>query len=259
MSKSLGLACLFTVFATISAQAQYYTFSENMRRPQFETPDALLAQAAKQSVQLLSWAFHNTKRPMPSEKYNRQKHFGTWIEEVQDEDCYNIRNEVLIRDSNRPVRFAASNPCRVESGQWFDVYSGETLNSAEDIQIDHVVALKNAYDSGAYSWNWKLRCLYANFMGHDVHLLAVSGRENQQKSDKSPEHWMPTDQRYACQHLQNWLAIKFVWNLNLSQTEATAIAGLVKKYRCHPRMFQPAKSEMAEIRAIASSQLNLCQ
>lgn len=258
MARRLGWALLFVMMLGQSAQAQYYTFTENTRQTQLNSFETIMQTAASNAVELLNWAFHQNKRPQPTEKYNRQRHFGSWIEETQDQDCFDVRAEVLIRDSKAQVKLNPNNPCKVAAGKWYDPYSGQIITQASDIEIDHVVALKNAYDSGAWSWKQNLRCLYGNFMGYNNHLLSVSSGENQRKSDKSPEAWMPSDSRYACDHLKNWLTVKYVWNLNMSQSEALAIAQLIKQYRCDMRMFQPTKSEIAKIRRYATANINLC-
>jgi hypothetical protein len=129
---------------------------------------------------------------------------------------------------------------------------------ARDMEIDHVVALKNAYDSGAFNWDYQHRCLYANFLGYENHLVSASSAENNAKSDHGPEDWMPSDSQYACQHLQNWLVIKFTWKLNMSQAEATAIENEIEQNHCDIKSFQFSKTEMGRIRKFAQQNLELC-
>jgi hypothetical protein len=128
----------------------------------------------------------------------------------------------------------------------------------EEVEIDHVVALKDAFISGSWAWDFQTRCLYANFLGFERHLLAVSSSENKTKSDKTPEEWMPTDSRYACQHLQNWLVIKLIWKLNMGSSEAQAIALELKRNHCQVQEMQFSRTEISRIRQFAISNLDLC-
>lgn len=211
------------------------------------------------TVNLLKWRLNNQSRPLPGEKYDRIKQFGSWIHDPRVSDCFNTRARVLARDSREQVTVAPSNPCRVDRGVWLDPYSGKQFNSAEEIQIDHVVALKNSYDSGAFRWTKPYRCLFGNFMANKNHLLAVSGTENTTKSDKAPDRWMPTNTRYACRHLQNWLAIKYIWNLNMSDSESRAIAYYINQYRCDTRMFQASQLGIIKMREAINRDVVICR
>ena len=79
-------------------------------------------------------------------KYDR-KSYRHWIDE--DRDCQNARHEVLIAESISPVGFKTSKGCRVVSGSWDDPYSGKTIINATKLDIDHMVPLKGAHESGA--------------------------------------------------------------------------------------------------------------
>ena len=199
----------------LSVRAEYYTFHENAPSA-WQDPSQVFSELAKTSFDLLNWLAHPEDRPTPQEKYNRVRHFGTWVHDHDASECFDTRALVLIRDSQEDVTFSAGNPCKVNTGRWVDPYSGRELKLAREIEIDHVVALKNAYESGAWGWDYRHRCLYANFMGFESHLLAASSLENNRKSDKGPEGWMPLDSSFACQHLQNWLVLKLIWNLNMT-------------------------------------------
>jgi hypothetical protein len=182
-------------------------------------------------------------------KYDRRNQFGTWIKPSPETDCYNTRAKILIRDSIDPVGFAAKNPCRVETGHWFDVYTGQDFTQARDIQIDHVVPLKNAYLSGAWRWDDKERCHYANFIAYDSHLLAVSGTENMRKRDRTPAQYMPPDPKFACAYLQRWLNIKAVWDLTLDEDEADTIQALMESNHCAKRFQTVTAASLKRLKA----------
>ena len=79
-------------------------------------------------------------------KYER-KSYRHWTDE--DRDCQNARHEVLIEESLSTVGFKTSKDCRVVSGSWNDPYSGRTITDATKLDIDHMVPLKEAHQSGA--------------------------------------------------------------------------------------------------------------
>ena len=252
----LGVACL-GLLPTVGA-AQYYTFQENSKSS-WEDPMELVAQAAHQAADLLAWSLHENSRPVASEKYNRKVHFGVWIDDHEDENCFDTRSEVLIRDALSDVQFYQQNPCKVYSGKWHDPYSDQLYTRAIEVEIDHVVALKNAYDSGAWSWKPELRCLYANFMGDPEHLVSASSNANKAKGDKGPEGWMPKNLAFSCQHLHNWLMVKYVWNLNMTEKEVAAIQNYLQEYDCDPKEFKPSKKEIVKIRQNIQRDLKICQ
>lgn len=240
------IAFLFSVLFSVlfsqgsrAAAPDYYTVSEEVLPPRQASLQpaevfAELAQAAQQlarDLDLMSWVHHPEELPDPPEPYNRKYHYGTWVRDPRDGGCLNTRGKVLVRSSEIPVTFNARG-CTVIRGRWQDPYSGQTFSDARDLQIDHVVPLKNSYINGGWKWNPSLRCLYANFLGNDFHLRAVNGPDNMEKGDRTPEQFMPPHSAFACEYLSDWLKIKLIWNLALGPSEARAIANLVKQNHC---------------------------
>jgi hypothetical protein len=156
------------------------------------------------------------------------------------------------------VQFSASNRCRVESGEWLEPYAGIRHFRATDVQIDHVVALKNAYISGGSRWNFLGRCLFANYLGNDFHLLAVDGRENMRKSDKTPADWLPSNPAMRCEFMRAWLSIKVLWGLVLSPREAAGIREAVQRLGCRPETFALTSEYIAQQRQVMGQLMNLC-
>jgi hypothetical protein len=187
---------------------------------------------------LLNWVFHETLNPDVPEKYQRRTHFGTWIRDPSRKTCMNIRGLVLQRDALGELTYADDRHCRIVASHWVDPYTNTELYDAEDVQIDHMVPLKNAYISGAWAWNATQRCNYANFMGNGFHLLAVLGTENNRKSDRTPNKYIPPKADYVCQYLVNWLKIKSIWRLKLAKDEALSIERELKIYNCNIQDFQ---------------------
>jgi hypothetical protein len=191
--------------------------------------------------------------------YERVQQFGKWAQDRSDKECYNTRAKVLIRDSVSPVIFAGDNACSVDKGEWHDPYGGKILTDAKaQIQIDHMVPLKNAYISGAHRWDYRARCLYANYLGVKFHLLSVDGDENQRKGDKTPEQYLPSEKSYVCSYLKNWLSVKILWGLEMTASEATAIKKIVTSEGCHVEEFVMSESEIQTQRQFAKDNADLC-
>ncbi|MBC7740983.1 MAG: HNH endonuclease [Bdellovibrionaceae bacterium] len=208
------------------------------------------------SLNLLNLKLINEKFPLPSDPYQREPQFGGWI--FRDErKCINTRAEVLERDSKSNVTYRP-NGCTILNGQWDDVYSGQEFSSAEEIQIDHFVPLKNAYMSGAFEWNYKKRCLYANYLGNNFHLLAVSGKENMHKSDHAPNEYVPPNKKYTCEYLKHWLQVKLIWSLRLTPVEVDAIKQKAAEAQCGGNAFIISQQDLDEQRRFMVDHANLC-
>lgn len=135
-----------------------------------------------------------------------------------DGDGCDTRAEVLVAESVREV-VVRSPGCRMSGGRWRSVYDGVTTRDAGDLDIDHVVALKEAWGSGARGWSRARRQAYANDLGDPRALRAVTASTNRSKGDRSPDEWMPPRAGAHCRYLGWWLAIKVRWSLRVDATE----------------------------------------
>lgn len=210
------------------------------------------------SLSLMMWDHHQEELQDPAIPYNRKNQYGTWVRDRRDGTCYNTRAKVLIRDSAVPVSFAA-NGCTVKNGLWNDPYSNRQYRNASEMQIDHVVPLKNSYISGGWKWDAKKRCLYANFMSNEYHLLAVNGPDNMKKGDRTPDKFMPPNGAYSCDYLKIWLKIKLIWNLAMTPTEAQGIADLVKQNHCDASDLIITTQELTQQRQGIIDNMSLCR
>ena len=152
-----------------------------------------------------------------SSSYNR-KSFKHWVD--ADHDCQDTRAEILIARSETPVIFKKNNKrnknCSVVSGKWNDFYYFEILSEAKNIDIDHVVPLKHAWETGAGSWTEEKRKEFAN----DFENLVITNKKyNRQKGPKTILEWMPVDRKYACKYMGQWMHIKRKYGLTISKTE----------------------------------------
>jgi hypothetical protein len=138
-----------------------------------------------------------------------------------DGDGCDTRKEVLIRDSRSSAVIGSS--CTVVSGTWYSPYDGATWTNPSDVDIDHVVALNEAWQSGAYAWSTQQRTNYANDLTDGRTLLAVTDSVNQSKSDKDPTAWLPSLASYRCTYLANWVSVKARWLLAMDEAEHAAV------------------------------------
>jgi outer membrane protein OmpA-like peptidoglycan-associated protein len=147
-------------------------------------------------------------------RYDRSL-FGGWAD--QDDDCQNTRQELLQELSTAPVRLASNN-CTVVRGKWLDPYTGNTFTNARDIEIDHLVPLKWAWDHGADQWSASKRVEFAN---DSANLFAVYGPENQDKGAKGPLEWLPTEQQFHCQYVTRFTRVVKTYDLTLTDEKFT--------------------------------------
>lgn len=144
-----------------------------------------------------------------------------WVD--PDGDCQNTRAEVLIEESTADPVFASERHCRVTGGRWNGPYTGQTFTDAGDLDIDHLVPLKNAHQSGGWQWNEGHKEDYANSMAADFHLIAVDKSANRAKGAKGPEEWQPPDPAYLCEYAYYWIAVKAAWELTATAAEWEAL------------------------------------
>lgn len=241
------------LYFTVDENSKSFNFADTEWAP-FQIIEPL-ADAAVQMLNLLRWTRHEEAWPHPAEAYNRTRHFGSWI---TDEDCFDTRAIVLERDSSTAVKYSTTNPCKVSQGTWLDPYSNKVFKKASEVQVDHLVALQNAYISGGSEWEPKVRCLYANVTFNSFHLKTVSSAENQRKSNRTPADYMPSDEAYACTYLRNWLEVKLIWQMVLSPREAKAIELLAQEHSCTKRQLQISKKKVQDQRRLIEKNQDLC-
>lgn len=159
--------------------------------------------------------------------YDRQE-WPHWID--GDLDCQDTRAEVLISTSRVPVKFKRNKGCIVSWGEWFDPYTGKTFNKASNLDIDHIVPLKEAHRSGGYAWSKEQRRAFAN---DPENLTPVDLHSNRQKSDRDPANWAPPNKGYICEYLKRWTHIKHKYRLASDENEAMKVNQLQTEMCLH--------------------------
>ena len=156
----------------------------------------------------------------PKTGYARTQ-FGNGWAEVNGCDTRNI---ILNRDLASPN---INDKCQVISGTLQDPYTGETIvfsrgaSTSADVQIDHVVALGDAWQKGAQQLTADKRKQLAN---DPLELLAVDGPANQQKSDGDAATWLPSNKAFRCQYVARQIAVKQKYSLWVTQAEKDAMS-----------------------------------
>ena len=152
-----------------------------------------------------------------------------------DRDCQDARNEVLIAESRTKVAYRTDRKCRVAAGEWLAPYTNTIVTDPGRLDVDHMVPLGNAHDSGAWQWSANRRERYANYLDDPQHLIAVTASANRSKGARGPDQWKPEDQTYWCQYAVDWIAIKSTWDLTVTEA-GTWLASMVQMlYSCANR------------------------
>ena len=157
-------------------------------------------------------------------EYSRSE-WKHWVDE--DGDCQDARQEVLVEESLESVTFETDRECRVETGQWWAPHLGYHLGNPGHLDVDHHVPLKNAHLSGGWSWDAAKKEQYANYLGEENHLVAISSRHNRSKGARGPEEWAPPDNALWCDYATDWTSIKARWELTMTQVESEIVMDML--------------------------------
>lgn len=161
-----------------------------------------------------------TKGRAPKTGYKRSQFGDGW---AKSGGC-DTRNVILRRDLTNAV--LGDDNCKVQAGALSDPYTGQRIafkrgaNSSGAVQIDHVVALSNAWQTGAQQLSSEQRISLAN---DPLELLAVDGPANQQKGDGDAATWLPSNKPFRCQYIARQIAVKKKYSLWVTPPERTAM------------------------------------
>ena len=162
----------------------------------------------------------------------KRTYFKLWTD--ANRDCQNTRTEVLIGESKVTPRYTASRHCAVATGTWYSYYDGRTWTRPADVDIDHMVPLKEAWGSGARLWSASKRASYANDLGSYATLIAVTDNVNQSKGDKDPAQWLPPRKAARCTYAIQWVQVKYRWRLSIDSAERSRLSSILSG-RCGSR------------------------
>lgn len=117
------------------------------------------------------------------------------------------------------------------TGTWYSVYDGATWTDPQDLDIDHIVPLSEAWASGASAWTTARRQAFANDLTRPQ-LIAVTDNVNQAKGDKDPADWMPPLASYHCTYVRSWIQVKSYYSLTIDSAEKTALTSAFAIIAC---------------------------
>ena len=189
--------------------------------------DALIAKA-RPGTALAALGLLAVKGRAPTTGYRREMFGQAWAD-VDRNGC-DTRNDVLRRDLTQTLLRADTRGCLVLSGQLADPYTarpisftrGEATSSA--VQVDHVVALSDAWQKGAQPWNLEQRTAFAN---DPLNLLAIDGPSNASKAAGDAATWLPPSKPYRCSYVARQVAVKVKYEVWVTAAEREAIARIL--------------------------------
>ena len=138
---------------------------------------------------------------------------------VTIEGSCDTRETVLQRDG---TGVTTGSDCYPTAGDWYSVYDQVWLSEPSDVSIDHIVALAEAWRSGASWWTTDQRQTFANDLEH-AQLIAVSISSNSSKGDSDPSEWKPTNTGVWCIYAREWIDVKYVYGLTADAAEMDAL------------------------------------
>ncbi|HEX7405707.1 MAG TPA: HNH endonuclease family protein [Candidatus Nanopelagicaceae bacterium] len=165
----------------------------------------------------------------PKTGYSRAQFGAAWAD-VDHNGC-DTRNDILKRDLTAIVFRANTHDCVVLTGVLRDPYSGTEIRftrgvrTSQAVQIDHVVSLSNAWQTGAFKLTLEQRTIFAN---DPLNLLAVEGKLNSQKGDGDAATWLPPRKSYRCDFVARQVAVKAKYGLWMTPPEEAAIVLILK-------------------------------
>ena len=161
----------------------------------------------------------------PKTGYKRTQFGKAWAD-VDHNGC-DTRNDILNRDLTGVKHKWRTHNCVVKSGKLHDPYTGKDIKfkkgkkTSTAVQIDHVVALSDAWQKGAQKLSEERRTALAN---DPYNLLAVQGRANQKKSDGDAATWLPSNKGFRCEYVARQIGVKHKYSLWVTQAEKKAMA-----------------------------------
>jgi hypothetical protein len=165
----------------------------------------------------------------PKTGYRRDAFGQRWAD--TDRNGCDTRNDILRRDLTGVAFRPGTRDCVVESGVLVDPYTGDRIEfvkrntTSTAVQIDHVVALSDAWQKGAQSWTDDKRLLFAN---DPLNLLAVGDAPNRQKGDGDAATWLPANKQFRCEYVARQVAVKAKYGLWVTEAERDQIARVLE-------------------------------
>ena len=219
MKRTYQIRRTVALMVSVVGFALLLFFHPDLQEPLPQTTGT--SQADKSAIQALDEL--EIKGRAPKTGYERAQFGDGW----NITDGCDMRNRILARDLKDVMM---NSECQVVSGILDDPYTGKTImfqrgaSTSDDVQIDHVVALSDAWQKGAQQLTTEEREELAN---DPLELLAVQGEANQQKSDGDAATWLPSDKGFRCQYVARQIAVKKKYNLWVTTAEKDVMSRIL--------------------------------
>ena len=224
-----GLIATITLVAFVLAnpaswQMVYFSDITDTFRSWFSTDSNTAASASENSDNTLAIAVLEKleiKGRAPKTGYSRDQFYDTWPIE---KGC-NLRQRIIKRDFGETAVLDSDN-CTVISGKFFEPYNGVEMEYkqkseiSKGIQIDHIVALSDAWQKGA---QYKSKDVRYNIATDPLNLIAADASANMQKSDGDAATWLPKNKSFRCQYIARQISVKYKYGLWVSSSEKNAM------------------------------------
>ena len=204
--------------------ASYETEVENLSSAE-ETSANLLASEVLEKLEV--------KGRAPKTGYTRDQFYSSW----PIVDGCSLRQRIIRREMGETAVLSSENDCDVISGEFDEPYTGANLvfsqksDFSKGIQIDHVVALSDAWQKGAQNLSKEERYSLAT---DPLNLLAVESKANQEKSDGDAATWLPKNKKFRCQYIARQISVKYKYHLWVSSAEKSAMETVLETCPTEP-------------------------
>lgn len=151
----------------------------------------------------------------------KESAFAHWNQGLDAADGCDTRSEVLIAEAEDAPK--SGKDCALTEGRWTSYYDGQSVTDPAALRVDHVVALEEAWQSGASGWTAARREQYANDQGAAATLVAVTARSQREKAGRDPAEWVPAEDSRYCRYVGEWVSTKLRWGLSVDKDEMEAL------------------------------------
>lgn len=207
------------------------------------TPNQAQAEAAQSDQLLASVVLEKLeiKGRAPKTDYSREEFYKTW----PTIDGCNLRQRIIKRELGETAKLDSDN-CTVLSGEYDEPYTGQHLifyqksDLSKGVQIDHIVALSDAWQKGAQNLSAEQRLALAT---DPLNLIAADASANQQKSDGDAATWLPKNKSFRCAYVARQVSVKYKYDLWVTQSEHDAISRILQTCPNEPAIGVELKAE----------------
>ena len=221
-----------SALVTLLALIAFLLFSQNSYEPKPVVAEVSPASSPNQTQALAKNVLEKlvVKGKSPLTGYSREEFYTNW----PDINGCDARNVILKRD----LSDTKMDECLVLSGTLLDPYTGKTINfergkNSSAVQIDHVVALADAWKKGASQMDKTQRKSLAS---DPLNLLAVDGPANMQKSDSDAASWLPSNKAFRCQYVARQISVKYKYALWITDSEKNTMSQVLEKCPNEPAL-----------------------